>query len=55
MFLRCVITNALDSTEGILGVGGGAEEKKKLNQMLKNKSHNNGNGFNATEIYILKG
>lgn len=28
MFLRCVITNALDSTEGILGVGGGAEEKK---------------------------
>ena len=28
MFLRCVITNALDGTEDILNVGGGAEKKK---------------------------
>lgn len=28
MFLRCVITNALDVTEDILKVGGGTEKEK---------------------------
>lgn len=28
MFLRCVITNALDGTEDILRVGDGAEKEK---------------------------
>lgn len=33
MFLRCVITNALDSTDGILGVEGEAEEKKEKTKL----------------------